>query len=86
MTKQELVRDMKEFVKNEARIKDEERKEKRVPSSFITKAAIGRYWGRAEKKVDELVKGLEQEGSGSYPKYFIPDVAERIMDRMRPGA
>lgn len=80
MTKQELVRDMKQFVKEESEARSNKKK---CPSSFMTKSAICRYWGRAESKVNELLKGLECESSGKYPKYFIPDVAERIMERMR---
>lgn len=79
MTKQEIVRDMKQFVKNESKSKD---KDSHEPSSFITQAAIRRYWGRSKSKVCKLVDGLEYEDSGRDYKYFIPDVAERIRDRM----
>lgn len=79
MTKQELIRDMKQFVLEESRAKDRGGK---VASSFITQAAIRRYWGRSKGKVTELVDGLEHEDSGRDYKYFIPDVAERIRERM----
>ena len=61
MTKQELVRDMKQFVKEESETRSSKKK---CPSSFMTKSAICRYWGRAESKVNELLKGLECESSG----------------------
>lgn len=71
MTKQELVRDMKQAVGGR---------------SFITQAAIMRYIGRSKAAVRELVAGLEYDNTGRDYKYFIPDVAERIRDRMKPGA
>ena len=68
MDKQTLVRDMKQACNGRA---------------FITQAGVMRYWGRSKAAVRELLDGLEYDNTGRDYKYFIPDVAERILLRQR---
>lgn len=70
MTKQDIVRDMKQFVGG---------------GSFITQAGVRKYLCRSKAKVRETLTGLDYESSGRDYKYFIPDVAQRIIDRRMPG-
>lgn len=49
-------------------------------AGFITKTALAKYMRkRKQGEIDELLDGLDFIPDGRGKKYFIPDVAEKIM-------
>lgn len=70
MTKQDLIKDMKQFVNG---------------SSFMTQAQVVRYMRRSKNTIKDLLRGIDYHPSGRDHKYFIPDVAQRIVDTKQVG-
>lgn len=70
MKKVEIVRDIKQYTGG---------------SGFITKTALANYMKkRKQGEIDELLADLDYIPDGRGRKYFIPDVAEKIMqERVR---
>lgn len=68
MNKQELIRDIRDV----------------VGSGMITKTQIARYLRKSRNNKDDLnslVEGLSYMPDGRGNKYFIADVADRILDK-----
>lgn len=65
MKKQELVRDMKQ----------------ETESSFINVTEIAKYLHSGRDAARTLVAGLEYYSSGRCKRYYVGDVADRILDR-----
>lgn len=69
MDKQTVVREMKSFVDG---------------SSYISVVRLAKHLGKSKEFVYTLVRGLDKiPGETSGTKYFIPDVAQRIMEVRR---
>ena len=68
MIKQELIRDMKQFVGG---------------ASFINSSQLAKYLKRSRNSMPELLYGLDYLASGRERKYFILDVAGRLMDERK---
>ena len=66
MDKQTVTREMKSFVGG---------------GSFITVTKLAKFMGKEKEFAYRLVSGLEKiPGEVKGTKYFIPDVAQRIME------
>jgi len=70
MNKQTLTQDLKAFVGGAA---------------FINQTQLARYLRRSRGFVPDLVYGLDYLQTGKEKKYFIPDIAERLMDARNIG-
>jgi hypothetical protein len=70
MDKQALIKSMKEYTKG---------------TPFINTSEIARFLRRSRDALPELVGGLDYLQTGREKKYFIPDVAERIMNQRQTG-
>ena len=69
MEKQTVIREMKGFVRG---------------SSYITIDALAKHLGKSKDYTRNLVRGLDRlPGEVKGTKYFIPDVADRLMDARR---
>lgn len=69
MTKQELIRDMTSYVNG---------------SPFISKTRLARFMGKDKDFCNRYIRGLDKlPGEVKGTKYYIPDVAQRIMDERR---
>ena len=68
MEKQTLVRDMKSHVGGAA---------------FINHSQLAKYMKRSREAMPNLLYGLDYLETGREKKYFIPDVAARIMENRR---
>lgn len=69
MDKKTVVNEMKASVKG---------------SSFISVGALAKYLGKGKAYAASLVRGLDKiPGEPNGTKYFIPDVAEKIMEVRR---
>ncbi|MCB6992401.1 hypothetical protein LI177_02740 [bacterium 210820-DFI.6.37] len=69
MEKQEVIREMKAFVGG---------------SSYITANALARHLGKSKGFTKKLITGLDKiPGDARGTKYFIPEVAQRIMEEKR---
>lgn len=55
-------------------------------SSYITIGKLAKHLGKSKEFVANLVEGLDKlPGEKNGTKYFVPDVAGRIMDRRQGG-
>jgi len=55
-------------------------------SSYITNGKLAKHLGKSKEYTAALVRGLDKlPGDKNGSKYFIPDVAERIMDKRIGG-
>lgn len=69
MDKQTVVREMKSFAGG---------------SCFITATRFAKFIGKEKKFAYSILRGLDRiPGEKSGTKYFIPDVAQRIMEARR---
>lgn len=69
MDKQTVAREMKSYVNG---------------SSYITVPKLARHLGKRKEYAYEIVNGLDKiPGAERGTMYFIPDVAERIIERSR---
>lgn len=65
MTKSELVSSMRTFVKG---------------GEFISQPEISKFLRVSRNRMPELLDGVQPLGQGK-KRYFIPDVAERVLQR-----
>jgi len=66
MTKQEIIRDIKNS----------------TGKSFLNISELADYFGVGREKIrSEVVAGLEYYEQGKGKKYFVNDIADRIMSR-----
>lgn len=65
MDKQTLVRDLKSYVGGAA---------------FINQSQLAKYLRRSREAIPDLLQGLDYLQTGREKKYFIPDIASRILD------
>ena len=65
MNKRDLVNDMKSLVDN---------------SGFINSVQLAKYLRKSRGAMPDILEGLDYIASGRERKYFIPDVAERILE------
>mgnify|MGYP003587038453 CR=1 FL=1 len=70
MDKQTLIKSMKEYTNG---------------TPFINASQIAKFLRRSRDTLPELVRGLDYLQTGREKKYFVPDVAERIMVQRRTG-
>ena len=69
MDKQTVIREMKSFANG---------------SSYISATRLAKHLGKSKEFAYNLVNGLDKiPGEESGTKYFIPDVAQRIMEVRR---
>ena len=55
-------------------------------SSYITIGMLAKHLGKSKEFAANLVAGLDRlPGEKNGTKYFVPDVAGRIMDRRQGG-
>lgn len=66
MNKRDLQKDIQNFV---------------GPGGFINISQLAKYMRVSRDKITPLVYGLDFFQTGREKKYFIPDVAERILER-----
>lgn len=66
MDKQTLVRDMKSYVGGGA---------------FITPTQTAKYMRLSPSRMRDLLEALDHIKTGKARQYFIPDVAQRILER-----
>ena len=65
MTKQDLIRDIKNEIGG---------------GGFINTSQLAKYHRCSRDRIPELVNGLDCIRTGREKKYFIPDVAARLLD------
>ncbi|MDD4591704.1 MAG: hypothetical protein PHG06_14935 [Parabacteroides sp.] len=65
MDKQTLVRDLKSHVGGAA---------------FINQTQMAKYLKRSREAIPGLLKGLDYLETGREKKYFIPDIAARLLE------
>ena len=70
MNKRDLVNDIKNHVDK---------------SGFINSVQLAKYLRKSRGAMPDILEGLDYIPSGKEKKYFIPDVAERILE-MRWGS
>ena len=51
-------------------------------ASFLSRQQVERYMGWGRSKTETLLLGLDAVELNGKKKYFVDDVAERIMERM----
>ena len=68
MDKQTLVRDMKQHIGGAA---------------FINHSQLAKYLKRSRQAMPEILCGLDFLETGREKRYFIPDVAQRLIDNRR---
>ena len=71
MDKQSLIRDMKSFVGG---------------AGFINKSQLAKYMKQSHHAIPALVEGLDRVPGEKADRYFIPDVAERILEKAKGKA
>ena len=71
MDKQTLTRDMKSFVGG---------------AGFINKSQLAKYMKKSRCAIPALIDGLDKVPDGKSDRYFIPDVAERILEKAKGKA
>lgn len=54
---------------------------KKEVGNFPTTSDLARYMGKSRVSIRELVKGLEYLPDGRAKKYFVGDVADRILQQ-----
>lgn len=70
MDKQKLIREMKSHAKD---------------AGMISRRKVREYLGYGDAKTAELLKGLDRIRDENGERFFISDVAERIMERTVRG-
>ena len=68
MDKQTLTRDMKTFVGG---------------AGFINKSQLARYLKQSHHAIPQLVEGLDRMPGTKSDRYFIPDVVDRILEKVK---
>jgi len=69
--KQTLIRDIKSFVGG---------------AGFINKSQLAKYMKQSHHAIPSLVEGLDRVPGTKSDRYFIPDVAERILEKAKGKA
>ena len=52
-------------------------------SAFINKSQLAKFLRRSRTAIPDIVSGLDYLETGRERRYFIPDVAQKIMDMRR---
>jgi len=68
MDKQSLTRDMKAFVDG---------------AGFINKSQLAKYMKQSHHLIPGLIEGLDRVPRTKSDRYFIPDVAERLLEKAK---
>lgn len=68
MDKQTLTRDIKSFVGG---------------GGFINKSQLAKYMKQSHHAIPSLIEGLDRIPGTKSDRYFIPDVAERILEKAK---
>lgn len=72
MNKQELARHMQSSIMREG---------EKVRPGYINTSQLAKYQGCSRDRIPDLVEGLPFFRTGREKKYFILDVAERLLDQ-----
>jgi hypothetical protein len=55
-------------------------------SGFMNKSQLAKYLKKSHHAIPNLVEGLDRIPGGKSDQYFIPDIAEKILEKVRGKA